>query len=283
MVGWLARDSIRGAPAAGNLGSSTRLRRVESDLTDLPPQMEFDKYRQRGAYHWAQTSRSLRQHNAFVTGRYEVALRAAQPQPGELILDLGCGDGSLTYLLYRNAATTIGLDIDPDGLRLAQRELSKRGSDAPLTLGSGTNLPCASGSFDCVMCSDVLEHVPEAVELIAEISRVLKSGGRLALTTPCRVSEEVGDAHHHKEYYPGELKRLLKQSFERVDEVLSHPIAVADLYALVPQWLGRRPFRFLFNILSILGWNPFLAGGFRHFALIVATAGKGGSGSAPSQ
>jgi len=73
---------------------------------------------------------------------------------------------------------TIVLDIDESGLRKAK----KRGLE--VCLASALKLPIRSCRVDIVLCFDVIEHVNEDQQLINEVSRVLKEGGKLTLTTP---------------------------------------------------------------------------------------------------
>jgi SAM-dependent methyltransferase len=72
----------------------------------------------------------------------------------------------------------IGLDIQLHKLRYASRYGN------PLVHGSIFELPFADASFDCVICSEVVEHIPAQEKPFDELTRVLKTGGRLILGTP---------------------------------------------------------------------------------------------------
>lgn len=233
----------------------------------------FSKYRVRGAYHWAQVSRSPRAHNAFVAARYEAVVRAADDLVGARLLDLGCGDGALSYRLERAGARVVGIDLDPTGLAHAAGELTARGSRVALVRGGADGLPFADASLDVVVCSDVIEHVARPLDLLVEVRRVLLPGGRLVLTTPCRTTEEVSDVEHVQEFFPGELETLLTEAgYCQCHVAQSHPVAVTDWYQWVPRRLARRPLRLLINLLSILGHNPFHLRGLTIHSLLVATA-----------
>lgn len=99
-------------------------------------------------------------------------------QPARL-LDVGCGEGVVLRHLDRHLSgiTAIGLDVDGTGLRVAQSQNS-----VSLVQGSVYALPFATGSFDLVLCCEVLEHVDDPDAALAELSRV--SGNRVLLSVP---------------------------------------------------------------------------------------------------
>ena len=82
-------------------------------------------------------------------------------------------------MVTRYPAGSMGIDWNDDKLRFIHRHLPR------LIHGDGTALPLASGSASTVVCSQVLEHIPDDGEaLLDELVRVLKPGGRLVLGTP---------------------------------------------------------------------------------------------------
>jgi len=89
-------------------------------------------------------------------------------------LDVGCGS---SRIMEKLPPRSIGLDILMRKLRFA------RTYNCPTTQGSIFNLPFANGSFPCIICSQVIEHVPRA-NALSELDRVLKPGGFLILGTP---------------------------------------------------------------------------------------------------
>ena len=71
----------------------------------------FDKYANRGAYHWAELRPwPLHNHNPVLAARYVFVLREIGECRGKTVLDLGCGDGALTGLIAKLGAYVIGLD-----------------------------------------------------------------------------------------------------------------------------------------------------------------------------
>jgi dolichol-phosphate mannosyltransferase len=89
------------------------------------------------------------------------------------VLDVGCGSSRII-----GSARMVGLDIVLAKLRYARRYGN------PLVHGSIFELPFKDGAFDCVICSEVIEHVPADERVFSELARVLEPGGRLILGTP---------------------------------------------------------------------------------------------------
>ncbi len=91
------------------------------------------------------------------------------------VLDVGCGSSRIIGALPRGS---VAVDVLLRKLRYARR------FGRPLAHASGFALPFADASFPCVLCSQVIEHVPKESPILAELVRVLAPGGRLVLGTP---------------------------------------------------------------------------------------------------
>ena len=91
------------------------------------------------------------------------------------VLDVGCGSSHIIGALPKGS---VALDVLINKLRFARRFRT------PRVRGSGLALPFADESFPCVLCSQVIEHVPMVPSMIDELCRVLRPGGRLVLGTP---------------------------------------------------------------------------------------------------
>ncbi len=94
-------------------------------------------------------------------------------------LDLGCGDGRLTAELQ--ADEVVAADVSQVALERARRRLP--GSRTVL-VAPDEPLPLEDGSFELVLCAETIEHVRDVQLLLSEARRVLRPGGRLAVTTP---------------------------------------------------------------------------------------------------
>ena len=128
------------------------------------------------------------------------------------LLDIGCG--TKPYEGYFDVTAYIGLEIEPDESRAA----SQRSADCYY---DGKRIPFADARFDAVVCNQVLEHVFEPGEFLAEISRVLKPGGRLLVTIPF-VWDEHEQPHDFARYSSFGLAHLIARQglvIERHDKV----------------------------------------------------------------
>jgi SAM-dependent methyltransferase len=98
---------------------------------------------------------------------------ASFPHPlnGMRVLDLGCGPGWYSVALERAGAHTVSLDLGRDDVRQAHSKGAKA------LVGDAMHLPFGDNSLDGVFCSNLLEHVPEPLNVIDEIARVLRPGG----------------------------------------------------------------------------------------------------------
>ncbi|MBS0298553.1 MAG: methyltransferase domain-containing protein [Proteobacteria bacterium] len=118
----------------------------------------------------------------------EVALKTALIaqaciQPGQDVLDVGCGTGTLTLMIKQTQsdATVYGLDMDPQILDIARRKAEQAGKTIVLQQGTAKSLPYPDESFDHVFASLMLHHLTrqDKQQALREAFRVLKPGGEL--------------------------------------------------------------------------------------------------------
>ncbi len=112
------------------------------------------------------------QHGSFVHELAEGVLEWLAPQPGERILDLGCGDGKLTQRIAASEASVIGIDASPEMVAAA------RALGLKVDQGPAESLPYLNQAFDAVFSNAVLHWVRGQDEMMDEVRRVLRPGGR---------------------------------------------------------------------------------------------------------
>ncbi len=132
-------------------------------------------------------------------------------QPGDRVLDMGCGAGRHAFEMFRRGGDVVAFDQDGDELAgvldlfAAMREAGEvpAGADADIKQGDALSLPFADGEFDRVVAAEVLEHIPDDATAIGELVRVLRPGGTLAVTVPRWLPERIcwalSDAYHEVE------------------------------------------------------------------------------------
>ena len=168
------------------------------------------------------------------------------PQSGDKILDVGCGDGYYLHLLSSLGLKLelTGADFDPNALASAKRNL--KGKRIKL-IGQGDlmkKLPFKDNTFDKIVMSEVAEHLPDDVKGLKEVRRVLKRNGILVLTVPNHnypffwdpvnwVLENFFNTHirsgfwagiwnqHKRLYKPEEIKEAVEKAGFKVETVES--------------------------------------------------------------
>jgi ubiquinone/menaquinone biosynthesis C-methylase UbiE len=104
-------------------------------------------------------------------------------RPGESVLDVGAGTGTLAIMAAREVpdAHVTGLDADPEILALARRKAAAAGVDVAFVEGFSTDLPFPDSHFDVVLSSLFFHHLEHDVKTrtLLELNRVLAPGGRL--------------------------------------------------------------------------------------------------------
>ena len=150
--------------------------------------------------------------------------------PGSRVLDVGCGGGRhIRATRSLTGVTAVALDFGKK--EIADTAASLRELDAlppeaggsvpdagPWTAfqGSVYDLPFASGAFDCVIISEVLEHLAEDERALREVSRVLRPGGVLAVSVPRTGPEAVCWAlsHRYRNTPGGHVRIYLRSTIE---------------------------------------------------------------------
>ncbi|MDJ0921576.1 MAG: class I SAM-dependent methyltransferase [Henriciella sp.] len=115
---------------------------------------------------------------------------------GDRVLDLGCGEGRHVHGLHMiGGLDVVGVDLDEPSLEKAQVGLDtlpdSTGGSTRFQKADATALDFEDNSFDAVICSEVLEHLPDYDAALQEIRRVLKPGGKLCISVPHAWPERI--------------------------------------------------------------------------------------------
>jgi SAM-dependent methyltransferase len=148
---------------------------------------------------------------------------------GTSVIDVGCGAGRHSFEAFRRGADVVAFDQDADELAnvdailqaMSEQGEAPVGAKAQVVTGDALALPYADGEFECVIASEILEHVPADDRAIDELVRVLKPGGLLAVTVPRWMPEKIcwllSDEYHANE--GGHIR------IYRADELLDKVVA----------------------------------------------------------
>jgi len=114
-------------------------------------------------------------------------LRTADLRPEERVLDVACGTGLIARLAAERvgpAGSVTGVDLAPDMIAVAQATPPPAGSDIDWHVADAASLPLPDDSYDVVLCQMGLMFMEDRPAALAEMRRVLATGGRLAVNTP---------------------------------------------------------------------------------------------------
>ena len=117
---------------------------------------------------------------------------------GDWLLDAGCGNGRHSWVASkRNHSTIIAFDTDWESLEKNKytlallRQKGEVNSNSHLLQADITSLPFKDGAFNRIICSEVLEHIPQDRQAVRELIRVLDSDGAMGVSVPHYLAESI--------------------------------------------------------------------------------------------
>lgn len=218
-------------------------------------------------YHYKQLRKNIFRFNAYLETRYKILLEILASALPDLknnqstikLLDVGCGDGVLLFLLqkkYGNAIELYGVDSSKEALAIAQQKIPS----AHLSQNEVYQTDFPNESFDIVLSSDVIEHVCHPEKMLAEIQRVAKKNGVIIVGTPIKFTESPLDPNHCQEFYQNDFLQLMSSYFSQCTLFESHSLLALLAYRISGSYFGKRLsiFKYLINVLHLcLGINVF--------------------------
>ncbi len=214
----------------------------------------FDKYRNDGSYHWSVLSRNPFARNLIHLGRYQMTQflieGAFYGVAGKKVLDMGCGDGVLSYLIAQAGGLVSGIDLCGFAVEYAKKQTTRRKMHIDFSVQDVCATSFPEGTFDAVVSNEVIEHLTEPERMLSEIKRVLRPGGAAVLSTPIRVTKEPLDPYHANEWFREDFRDVVESIFPSTTNYrVSHPIALTDI------WYRSRALKTLLQATALF-FNP---------------------------
>lgn len=187
---------------------------------------------------------------------YEVYLKRFRNNPSP-ILEMGCGLGLFLEACKDNDVTAIGVEFDDEGVAACTErglEVYQHDLNYPLTF-------LEDELFEAVIANQVIEHIPPSAQenLVSEAYRLLKPGGQILLTSPCRHWEEArADKFHIALLTPSEIKKLvLDAGFEKENMGYNRSQKISGLPDEIVEdlWVKYRPDYFSKDA-TVLAYKP---------------------------
>lgn len=225
--------------------------------------MSFDYHSVAGDYQYRALHSGHPMQRFWHGGKLTMIDQLIRPhlKAGSHVLEIGCGAGNLLLQATVPGSFPVALDLSMQALTFVRSRLeeAKSSAEAPsgfaCTQAIGEFLPLKDESFDCVLMSEVIEHLEAPQISIREAARVLRPDGRLLITTPnyrsfwplmewtvdrLNVAPKMAGEQHISHFHPSSLKSLLIESGLDVEYAGSIYNLSPFLSLISPEWAKRQ-------------------------------------------
>ena len=212
--------------------------------------MSFDYHSVAGDYQYRALHSGHPMQRFWHRGKLVMIDRLLRPhlRAGSRLLEIGCGAGNLLLQATVAGSYPVALDLSMQALTFVRARLEEAmsGPEAPrgfaCTQAVGESLPFPDHTFDCILLSEVIEHLETPQTSLREAVRVLCPGGRLLITTPnyrsfwpimewavdrTNLTPKMAGEQHISRFHPAALKKILGDSGVRTEYA-------GSIYALSP-------------------------------------------------
>ena len=164
--------------------------------------------------------RTIEEHTQYLRHLFVYEHVKGLINPSDSVLEIGFGEGYGTRMIADKCSDIVGIDIMQDTVDYANE---KYGDDkCKFQWYEGKTIPYDAGHFDVVISFQVIEHIVDDTNFVAEIYRVLKNNGRCFIATPngetrLKPNQKPWNRFHIREYSDKQLAAVLGKSFQKVD------------------------------------------------------------------
>lgn len=164
---------------------------------------------------------------AAATRHFDLPARGMKPFTGLTMLDIGCGGGLISEPLTRLGARVMGIEPAEDNIGAARRHAAEMGLAIDYRAVRAEDLAAQGLTFDCIVCLEVIEHVPDPAAFVKVCASLVRPGGLLVMSTINRTLKAYALAIVGAEYILRWLPAGTHQweRFVTLDEMKAHFIA----------------------------------------------------------
>jgi 2-polyprenyl-3-methyl-5-hydroxy-6-metoxy-1,4-benzoquinol methylase len=183
----------------------------------------------------------VRSRDPYAHAKYQIILGSLDHTRPLRLLNAGCGSGDLSFLLAALGHTVVGIDPGPEYIQLA-RGRSAEGGRCTFEVASIEDYASAE-PFDCVIATDVLEHIEDDRTAFRRLAGLVRPSGRIVITVPAGQwlfgyhDEQLG---HFRRYSKGTL-RALAETASTVENVRYFGVCLIPVCLWYSRWM-RRPY-----------------------------------------